>query len=178
MTVKIKPVFKNMGQARMQIIRQGIPVWLEPGDCIVGERYRVYAKMGLVEVGRDGLPKKPKPKAVAPAVNDPAPEKAPIKVRKIEIVDALMPRDEIKFGAPKTEPKPELQGETLKSMILADLEAADPELAINIVEEEDLIILLDDEDEEEDPTPFKCDECDRGFASKRGLKSHSRVHKK
>jgi hypothetical protein len=62
-------------------------------------------------------------------------------------------------------------------MILADLEEADPALAINIVEEEDLLIIIDDEEEEEDPTPFRCDECEKGFASKRGLKSHSRVHK-
>jgi hypothetical protein len=99
MAVKSKPVFKNLGQARMQIIQQGIPIWLEPGDCIVGERYRVYSRMGLVEVGKDGLPAKARKKVVAKAtVNDPAPAKAPIKVRKIEIVDSVMPRDDIKFG--------------------------------------------------------------------------------
>ncbi len=71
----------------------------------------------------------------------------------------------------------------LKAEILAQLDA-EYELAIELSEEGDdmpIIILEDDEEEEEEEEvithPFVCDECDRGFASKRGLKSHSRVHK-
>lgn len=194
--MKQKPVYKNMGPARVQIIRQGIPIWLEPGECIVGARYKVYESMGLVEVGRDGLPKPKAPPAPAkPVMNDPEPEKAPVKVRKIEITDAVMPFDVIKTApTPKPAPEPEpvveepeeepeadvldaLSGEALKAMIVADLEEADPELAVELDADEDILVLIEDEPEEEDTHPFKCEICGKGFASQRGVKSHSRTHK-
>jgi hypothetical protein len=209
MKMKGKPVFKNVTEGRIQIIRQGIPVWLNVGDTVVGERYRAFLSLGLKEVGRDGLPKKKEKVAVvAAAIDDDKPEESPIKVRKMDLTDTVMVVDSVKVGsttassllpdapaeeppAPPEEPVEEpveeegltSHGDALKAEILAELDA-EYELAIHLDEDGDdapIIILEDDEEEEEEVVvthPNVCEECGRGFASKRGLKSHMRAHKK
>lgn len=170
--MKIKPVFKNVSKARIQIIRQGIPHWLEPGDTVTGERYRVYLPMGLKEVGRQTPTT-----AGAPivTVDDVSPAASPVTVRaivveeekkvKIDFVDDILPIDVLKFGT----------GEELKSALVDDIG--------NDLTEDDIFIIDDEPDVEPEPVvdnyPHKCQHegCDRAFASKRGLKSHSRVHK-
>lgn len=222
--MKNKPVFKNTTKGRIQIIQQGIPIWLNPGDIIVGERFRAFLKLGLEEVGRDHLPQ---PVGAAQAtvqpVNDPAPEKSPVKLRKLKIVDTILPNDEIRIDAdatltledatthtaglhPEVEPVKEevtaapapeelteapeeepvveeepvlgiellSHGEALKDEIIADL--------TDDMDDDEPLVILDDDDEEvelekPDDHPFKCDQCDRGFASSRGLKSHKRSHR-
>lgn len=212
--MKGKPVFKNTTKARIQIIQRGIPIWMNPGDTIVGERYRAFLSMGLEEVGREHLPKPSLPKsAPKPVVNDESPDKSPIQVRKIQLTDVVLPHDDLKVGgstkaldalidkhlpaAPEPAEEPEAEeeeaevapedradgpsGETLKAMLIEDL-SEEPELAITLDVEADgddeLIVIEEDEPTEEETHPFVCEECGRGFASKRGLKSHSRVHKK
>jgi len=192
MKMKGKPVFKNTTKGRIQIIRQGIPIWLNPGDVVVGENYRPFLSMGLEEVGREGLPK-----AKAVVVNDDKPEESPVKVRKIELQDDVMPIDVVKVSSgptpvappevpvepvePAGEPEFVSEGEALKSEIIADLEAEmeDDELPLVILGDEDPDLGEDEEfsvEEDEDNFPFKCTECDKSFASQRGLKSHLRSH--
>lgn len=183
--MKIKPVFKNVTKGRIQIIQQGIPLWLNPGESITGERYRVYVSMGLEEVGR-----LPKDVPIAPVasilplivIDDVIPSSSPISLRasidpevkvvNIELDDDVLPMDSLNFG-----------GEDLKQAIVDDIEYD----GIVILDDEDTDEELEDiyiiEDEEPEPVvdnyPHKCPEedCDRAFASKRGLKSHSRIHK-
>lgn len=240
--MKQKPVFKNTTKGRIQVIQQGIPIWMNPGDVIVGERFRVFMKMGLEEVGRDQMPKAARPvtpvaKPQEVAVNDPEPEKAPIKVRELKMVDMVLPSDEIRIApgaplpsAPAPEPDPILELEDAEVLTdglhpeaseapeepveeeeeseVTELEeevadGEEPVLALNLVQHGDALkdeiladilgdandeplVVMDEEDvedledlEEPDDYPFKCDidDCERAFASKRGLKSHQRSHK-
>lgn len=170
--MKIKPVFKNVSKARIQIIRQGIPHWLEPGDTVTGERYRVYLPMGLKEVGRQT------PTTAGAAlvtIDDANPAASPVTVRavvveaekkvKLDFIDDVLPIDVLKFGT----------GEELKSALVDDIGSD--------LSEDDIYIIEDEPDVEPEPIvdnyPHKCEAegCDRAFASKRGLKSHGRVHK-
>jgi len=212
--MKHKPVFKNITKGRIQIIQRGIPVWLNPGDVIVGEPYRAFLSLGLKEVGRDGLPQLTKTrKELRAAINDDKPEASPIKVREMRVVDAVMPVDDIKMGPsvdvlpmkaakpdPEPAPEPEAEeepeaelpalppvdsaagpsGEALKAMLIAELEDEEPVLAISLEDKDpdDELIVIEEEPEPEVEThPYVCEECGRGFASKRGLKSHLRSHK-
>lgn len=172
---KHKPIFKNTTKARIQIIKQGIPHWMEPGDTITGESYRVFMSLGLEEVGKEEVvvPKVPATALKPPmAVNDPKPEVSPItprpsvdeenKVVSIDLVDDVIPSDHLKFNT----------GEELKDLIVQEIEMS-----------EDDIIIIDDSDEplvedEKNDHPNKCDfeGCDKSFASKRGLKTHRRIH--
>jgi len=204
--MKQKPVFKNTTKGRIQVIQQGIPIWLNPGDVIVGERFRIYTKMGLEEVGREGMPKPAAPAPAVQAVNDPEPEKAPVKLREMRVVDHVIPVDEVKVEpvpAPEPEPEPEfeedLEPDEVDILPMDPPEDGEVELALHLVEgetlkeeiiadildglddEDDIVVIEDDDDielEEPDDYPFKCEVegCGRAFASQRGLKSHSRVH--
>lgn len=227
--MKGKPVFKNVTKGRIQIIRQGIPLWLDVGDVVAGEKYRAFLSLGLKEVGREGLPKPLAPPTTPPVeapalvVDDDKPEASPIQVRKIDLVDDVIPIDVIKTGGttdsllpeaqekqeddqeeleeapeepideePSPEPEEEFtsEGDTLKAEIMAELEAdmeAEFGAAENLSDSSLPFVILDDEEtaetaeapEEEVVThPFVCEQCARGFASKRGLKSHLRHHKK
>lgn len=202
--MKGKPVFKNVTKNRIQIIRQGIPHWLWPGDTIVGERYRVYVKMGLKEVGRQTSivgPTKPAPEPLlvidgtleaspvtvittAPdELDEPDAPEAPEepKVKEIVLIDDVIPVDDLILGSASKEPT-QATGEALKDEIMAEIEAELAAEMPEVVEEsdEEPIIILDDVEEGvADNYPYKCEieGCDRAFASERGLKSHSRVHK-
>ena len=210
--MKGKPVFKNVTKGRIQIIRQGIPIWLDSGDVIVGEKYRAFLSLGLKEVGKEGLPKRANaPVVITQVVNDEEPEKSPIKVRKINLQDTVIPIDVVKVAVdpgtalpalppaegetpevsedpvePAGEPELLSEGEALKSDILAELEAewaAEEAEEEHQVDDDDIpVVLLEDDEaeelDEEDTHPFKCNECDKSFASKRGLKSHNRMHDK
>jgi hypothetical protein len=197
--MKKKPVFKNTGKGRIQIVQQGIPIWMNPGDTIIGEKYRAFLSLGLEEVGRDALPKITKP-ASKPVVNDPEPAKAPVKVREMKVVDHVLPMDDMKVEIETTPPEPDPEPEVVDIEPMDPPEDEEPELALHLTgqgdelkdeivadilkdldDEDDLVIIADDDDDlelpEPDDYPFKCDQCDRAFASQRGLKSHSRVHK-
>jgi len=217
--MKNKPVFENQTKGKIQIMRRGIPIWLEPGDRVEGESYRVYMALGLTEVK-----KKEKRKLV---VDDRGNKDAPIKTRpkitedekqkikKLFLEDHVIPSDDLKISADthaevvvptvspeeevkvepvKTKPKvltnsppevvekeeepvtePGTEGEALMDKIAAELEAEmDPD--------DEPIVVMEDEEEKVDAIdnyPHKCDYdgCDRSFASRRGLKSHKRLHR-
>jgi len=72
--MKTKPIYENTTKNRIQIINNGIPMWLNPGDRVVGDKFRVFMKMGLKEV-----PLKTDPVEI---VDDDKKEEAPIKVRQ------------------------------------------------------------------------------------------------
>lgn len=203
--MKQKPVFKNTTKGRIQVIQQGIPIWMNPGDVIVGERFRIYTNMGLEEVGRSGLPSSKQP-LPPPVVNDPEPKKSPVKVRELKIVDHVMPMDDMKVEMVTTPPEPVLDlkksedQEDVDIVTLPPPEDEEPELALRLTgegedlkeeilsdilsgfdDESDLVVIDDSDDapielEEPDDYPYKCNQCERSFASQRGLKSHSRVH--
>lgn len=197
--MKPKPIFKNTTKSRIQIIQRGIPIWLNPGDVIVGEKYRVFTRMGLQEVPKEQFPK---------VVNDDNPEKSPVKVRKMVIVDHILPTDHLKISsgveakielttAPDedevtTKKKPDKSSEMGQSEEpVLGIQLAGDALLDHIVDEigdelessqpSDIEPVIDDKQEEQevDNYPFKCEQagCDKAFASKRGLKSHLRVHK-
>lgn len=201
--MKNKPIFKNETRNRIQIIRQGIPVWLDPGEQVVGEPFRVFTKLGLTEV-------KPKP---APKP-EPKPEKPPVTIRKdiekkfIEIMtdDSLGEPEEVVEVAAKPEvvtmpspasldglveePKEELAIEIVDGEELEDISHLVGESLVDSIVEQigegiealppdgnDELIVVDDTPIVEDNYPHKCDICGQGFASKRGMKTHKRRHK-
>lgn len=130
--MKQKPVFKNTTKGRIQVIQQGIPIWLNPGDVIVGERFRIYARMGLEEVGRDGLAAAIAPPP--PVVNDPAPEKSPVQVRTMKVVDHTLLVDDIKIEAVTTPPEP--APETVEIEAMDPPTDVEPILALHLLQEE------------------------------------------
>lgn len=150
--MKQKPVFKNNTKGRIQVVQRGIPIWMNPGDIIVGESFRAFTKLGLEEVGRQGLPKPaPAPKVV---VNDPEPEKSPVKVRELKVVDMMLPRDEISIKpGPSKEPDAVLELED--ATVMTDelhpevVEDSAPE-PVDDVEEP---VEEDEVEEEEDEEP-------------------------
>jgi hypothetical protein len=175
--MKAKPIFKNTTRYRIQITNQGIPIWLDPGETVTGEKFRVFVPLGLEQVAKE-----PEKSPVTMREQDPL---AAAKVKLIEIMTdpALAPDDELTIVAgPPGEEKVEIKveeapvlagiGDALIENIVGELGA---KLEDSVPELEDDIIVIDDS-EEEDTHPHKCDICDRGFASKRGLKTHKRRH--
>jgi hypothetical protein len=140
---------------------------MEPGDTVIGESYRVYAPMGLQEVI---------PSNITKAINDPKPAISPVTIRasvdeekkvvSLSIVDDVLPTDYLKFNT----------SEDLKRSILDDIEMTEGDI---IILDDDDIYVEPIEDVSKDVNAHKCNEpgCDKTFASKRGLKSHKRIHK-
>ena len=157
-----KPIFKNTTKGRIQIIVRGVPVWLEPGDTVVGENFRVFTKLGLEQVGKEESFLEPKSAPVEVSTDDS--EDSPVQLREVVRDEVVTEEKSLKITdyveAPEESvtlvvTKPEEDDDSSEEdsdddmvVILDEEPEEDTPLAVELVGREEIEELLDAEDEE------------------------------